>query len=177
MSDIDPTLPTMLIGWENVKNEYPDTDILGRVIKEDSLYWTFSRLERRNYYKKDLANFYSYLFERQAKRTSYRYLPILTYNAEEMKRFGAYLRSPRPKIYYYNTPNRCYFIYGGGTFVFGVSVNDLEYLGMRKEQMDGTLKKNPYVRRVIFPQDETIPFESRTDLYKNAFIVPTLYLI
>lgn len=56
------SLPTLIIGWSNVKEYYPNTNILSKVITEPEnnlggVYWTFSKSEKRGIYENNLKEF------------------------------------------------------------------------------------------------------------------------
>jgi hypothetical protein len=56
-------LPTLVVGWENVKNNFKDVSILSKVISEPEenglggIYWTFSKSEKRGIYENNLKEF------------------------------------------------------------------------------------------------------------------------
>jgi len=54
--EIDDSIPTLLVGWSNVKENYPKTSIRNKKIK-NNVYWTFSSLEKRGIFEKDLKTF------------------------------------------------------------------------------------------------------------------------
>jgi hypothetical protein len=56
IDDIIPGLPTLIIGWDNIKKKYPDYDIIDRKLGEN-LYWTFKKTEKRDFHEEDIYNF------------------------------------------------------------------------------------------------------------------------
>jgi hypothetical protein len=56
-------LPTLIIGWDNVKKNFGDVSILSKTIYPPTndgfggLYWTFSPKEKRGIYEEDLKKF------------------------------------------------------------------------------------------------------------------------
>jgi hypothetical protein len=54
--EIDDSVPTLLVGWSKVKENYPKTSIRNKKIK-NNVYWTFSSLEKRGIFEKDLKTF------------------------------------------------------------------------------------------------------------------------
>ena len=56
-------LPTLVVGWENVKNNFKNVSILSKVISEPEenglggIYWTFSKAEKRGIYENNLKEF------------------------------------------------------------------------------------------------------------------------
>ncbi len=63
MADGESKLPTLIVGWETVKNNFGDVSILSKMITpatEDGyggIFWTFSRKEKRGIYEENLKEF------------------------------------------------------------------------------------------------------------------------
>ena len=55
-NDIDKTVPTLIVGWKEVKKLFPTQDILISYI-DDNTTWTFSKREKRFQYEKDIKLF------------------------------------------------------------------------------------------------------------------------
>lgn len=45
LKNIDISIPTLIIGWDNVKKLYPEQNILNNKINEN-ISWTFSKREK-----------------------------------------------------------------------------------------------------------------------------------
>ena len=58
LNNVDKSIPTLIIGWDEVKKIFPEQNILEKKI-DDMLYWTFSKREKRYQYEIDLENFIS----------------------------------------------------------------------------------------------------------------------
>ena len=70
--DVDLTIPTLIIGWSEVKILYPDQDILNKQINE-KIRWTFSKREKRYQYEEDITNFINEIAENLDKTVNYRF--------------------------------------------------------------------------------------------------------
>lgn len=63
MADGESKLPTLIVGWETVKNNFGEVSILSKMITpatEDGyggVFWTFSRKEKRGIYEENLKEF------------------------------------------------------------------------------------------------------------------------
>jgi hypothetical protein len=63
MADGKSKLPTLIVGWETVKNNFGEVSILSKMITpatEDGyggIFWTFSRKEKRGIYEENLKEF------------------------------------------------------------------------------------------------------------------------
>lgn len=56
LEEITNTLPTLIIGWDITKSNYPNTSILDKKIS-DNLYWTFKLSEKRGEFEHDIKSF------------------------------------------------------------------------------------------------------------------------
>lgn len=175
MDAIDANLPTLLIGYSFAKGIYPMINVLERRIGK-SLYWTFSRKERRGINEVDLSSFYSGLFRNEVRRIPYFYLNLVCYTKEQLKKFGSFLRDDRCKICYHDTGNRSIFVYMENR-VLGISENDLEYIGAPINKTLELMKNNPSNHFVKFPylSGDSLSSNIRMFLNLNSYIIPALY--
>src|SRR5690242_15394285 len=56
IDDIIAGLPTLIIGWDYIKQHFPDYNILNRTLGPE-IFWTFKRTEKRDWFEEDLFNF------------------------------------------------------------------------------------------------------------------------
>jgi len=79
INNIIPELPTLIIGWEFTKSIYGENkpSILDKEITE-SLWWTFTRKERRVDYEEDYKLFIEKCIEYVSNKILYEFLNILT---------------------------------------------------------------------------------------------------
>ena len=139
------TLPTLIIGWSNVKEYYKDVSILSKVIEEESggfgaTYWTFSKSEKRGIFEEDLNKFKLKCYEDLVKG-------LKTYNID-------------PIIYKINTTDelcnkiskltggtgylfqdRIVYIYKGDS-IYVIDLELIDYIGFDRSSIIECLKSN-----------------------------------
>jgi hypothetical protein len=71
--EIDNDLPTLIIGWEIVKNQIEGISIIHKKISQ-RLYWTFTTKERKVDYEVDLEKFKELCFNQFGDNIPYVYL-------------------------------------------------------------------------------------------------------
>ena len=74
LSNIDKTLPTLIIGLQNAKKEINDFNILNKKYDNDMLWWTFSKTERRSDHDKDIIDFHNYCISNIVNNIKYYYI-------------------------------------------------------------------------------------------------------
>ena len=67
-------IPTLIIGWENVKKHYPEQSILNSKIT-DKLYWTYSLNENESKSKSDIESFLNFSIKKFFNKN------LITYDA------------------------------------------------------------------------------------------------
>lgn len=137
---------TLLVGVDLVKKYFPDFKLkfLDRRIS-DNVYWTFSKFEKRNVYEEDLENFYNMVYDRIPKDIRYFPVSLLSNGYNYYKRFLNYLSNGSPKVIL--VLNKEIYIYNNRT-ILGVSVDELDYVGISKGRVLDKLRTFSNVRIV-----------------------------
>lgn len=169
INDANLNIPTLIVGWCNVKEIYPNADILSKIIN-DTISWTYNNREKRQEYEPDLARFIKNVFETLDSRVKYTFFNVLTSNLTRIKGLINYINSPIDKIVYISEKN--IYIYDGKQ-VIGVSLSDLEYYGINKEKVINLLKRN-LKNKLVF-NDNFLTWKIKRVIGDNGKIVPYLY--
>ncbi len=137
---------TLLVGVDLVKKYFPDFKLkfLDRRIS-DNVYWTFSKFEKRNVYEEDLESFYNMVYNRIQKDIRYFPVSLLSNGYNYYKRFLNYLSNGSPKVVL--VLNKEIYIYNNRT-ILGVSVDELDYVGISKGRVLDKLRTFSNVRIV-----------------------------
>ena len=139
ISDIDIELPTLIIGWNLVKELFPEQNILVSQIN-NNIYWTFSKREKRYQYEKDLETFIEKVRNEIDNRVNYRFFNYLTANDEKQKSFINYVNKGNCSIYY---NSRFLYVYNANDqLTIGISLNYLKYNGITISNFIKTLNTN-----------------------------------
>jgi hypothetical protein len=124
---IDKNIPTLIVGWEKVKELYPNQDILDNRINDD-LYWTFSKREKRYQYEKDLNNFINNVIKGIEKNVNYHFFNYLLAVEDKRDSFINYIQNSESSIYY---NSKFLYIYNPDDLItIGVSLKDVKYVGI-----------------------------------------------
>ena len=169
LDEVDLQIPTLIIGWENVKRFFPQADILNKRITE-TVSWTYSNREKRQEYEPDLNKFIRDLFINLGSTVKYTFFNILTSKLKRIKDFIKYIQSDLPKVIYLTNKN--VYIYNGEQ-ITGFSISDLEYYGIKKEKVINSLKRN--VNNKLFFNDNFLTWKLKRIIGDNDRITPLLY--
>ena len=77
LEDIDVSIPTLIIGWKDVKDFFPEQNILENKIC-DNIFWTFSKREKRHKYEEDLEKFSLHVNEYINKVINYHFFNLVS---------------------------------------------------------------------------------------------------
>lgn len=121
----DPTLPILLIGYNNAKKRYGESfSILSKSIYPNE-FWTFGKMERRVEYDRDLSNFCQYVIDKSISDLEYHYIDIFTVSYSMVKKLILLLHSSDP-CYIYLCGFMIY-IYDGNGKIYGLSTKIMKY--------------------------------------------------
>lgn len=169
----DTSIPTLIIGKTNVESLFGKDKIhyLDKRIS-NNVSWTFAKTERRNEFEKDLDKFNKLIINTLIKSISYKFVNIFTTELSDIKKLIRKIDDKTLKVAYV-TQNTLY-IYND-LMVYGLSIRDLDYVGISKEHLLSRLKKNKNVKLLTnnFFLKKTIKL--KTDYSK--ILVPYLYFL
>ena len=165
-------LPTLVVGWEKTKAEYPGASIVEWPVGK-GVYWTYGKYERREKYEENTRRFRELAFKTLFETVGYVFFDVLSAPPERIESFVASLSSPSAKTVYASN-DMLYICYDGISRVFGVSLRDCDYLdpGLRK-RVFSALYKNDTAR--ILRKDEDVPRETRYRIKGKDYIIPYLF--
>lgn len=136
---IDTSIPTLIIGWSEVKEIFPNQNILNTKI-DDTISWTFSKREKRFQYEKDVDAFINKVVSALNDKIKYRFFNFLLATQDKRASFISYVQTGNCSIYY---NSRFLYVYNiNDSFTIGVSLTDLEYIGINTADFIRTLTLN-----------------------------------
>jgi hypothetical protein len=137
ISEADSTKPVLIVGWENAK-QYEGYNILNRELSK-GVFWTFSRAENRFEFEKDLKKFYKYIIDYILNNINYYYINIYKLKYNKLKElYNIFISKDRKYIYI--SRDMMYTVLDGK--ILGVSFQQLEYCGIKREKVIDKIKKN-----------------------------------
>ena len=166
LSNIDNNLPTMIIGLKNAKQNIENFSIFKKEYRNNMLWWTFSKTEKRSDYDKDMQNFYEVCINNIINNIKYYNININELTYSKIKKVIEYIINNNKKIYYIDN-NKFVFIYDieKTKNIYGISLNTCAFYGINKGKIlklivsnsKNEQKKNFYeipnkVRRIVNDQ-------------------------
>lgn len=138
-SSLNQDIPTLIVGWSDVKLLFPNQDILNSKIS-DTISWTFSKREKRYQYEKDVNIFINNVLNELNDKIKYRFFNFLLATQNKREKFISYVQSGNCSIYY---NSRFLYVYNiNDSFTIGISLIDLEYIGINIADFIRTLTLN-----------------------------------
>jgi len=170
IDDIIDGLPTLIVGWDYVKQKYPDYNILHRILSPN-LFWTFKRIEKRDWFEEDLFNFTEFSFKYLVKDITYIFCDALLFSRKKMLRVIRKIYST-PGVISYEHDSMIYIFCD--KFIFGIDLNQLMFLDMNIERVISRIKRisSPFLTK----DDIFIRYKTRVEYLDNhCRFVPYLY--
>jgi len=116
-------IPTLIIGWDNVKKHYPEQSILNSKIT-DKLYWTYSLNENESKSKSDIESFLNFSIKKFFNKN------LITYDAiidGEFRDFILNNINPKIRSFIYFNKDACYIYNDKNTYA--ISILSLNFIG------------------------------------------------
>ena len=170
--ELVPDIPTLIIGWERTKAEYPDASIIEWKVA-DNVYWTYGKYERRDKYEVTIKKFQDLSFKKFVESLEYVFYDVLLTPPERFESFLASLGSDNQKTIYV-TGDMMYLYYNGTNKVVGLSLRDCDYLNeFTKKRIFSSVYNSNTVN--LLKNNDEISKEIRYKAKGRAYILPYLY--
>ena len=152
LSEVDETLPTLIIGFQNAKNSIKDFKILVKKYNEDMLWWTFSKTERNIDYEKDIIDFHNYCIANITKSINYHNINYINLTYNKAKKCLNFIKNDSKK-YYYVDNGKFIFVYdikntNKGKYIYGFSLNTAAFFGISKKKIVSLLENNTNNKKI-----------------------------
>lgn len=171
--DFDKSLPTLIVGKKIAEAIY-GKDVIKILDKkiEDNVWWTFSKMERRNEYEKDIEIFQKALYNKMEKSVEYKYFSIFESTISNLKAVLRYVKSAAPKIFYIYEKH-IYVYDDRKKKVIGFSLYDSEYCGVRDDKVFELIKNNPY--NIVIYNEDFLSDKAKKYVNNLNIMAPFLY--
>lgn len=172
-SELNNKIPTLIVGKKNACEIIGESNLkfLDRKVN-DKLFWTFGKTERRDEFEKDIKKFNDIIISKLLKDVSYKYVNIFTASYTEIKEILKIIELNKKKTYFI-FENTLYLYYN--KIIYGVSLNELEYIGIRRKRLFEIIQRNYYNKSVKAPN--LISKKLRNVLKNSVFLVPYIYFL
>lgn len=166
IEDVDNSIPTLIIGLKNAKENIKEFSILKK--RYGDCFWTFNKNERYNDYEEDINKFTDFCIKRISD-TVYRYVNVINFTRNDIKKWVDFLKSDRRK-YFYNDRNRFLFILDvdKSKVVYGISLSTCNLLSIKTNSVLKLLNSNK--NNILLKNFYSIPKELRKKTYTD---IPT----
>jgi len=149
VSDIDNSLPVLIVGWDLVENLYPHHDITENRVN-NNIFWCVNKTVNRDSYEECVVMFEKHCFKEIIKDVKYIYVdPILSSNQRLLK-IVRKIYSLKNVISYDN--GDMVYMYSDN-FIFGIDIKILKYIGFNTEKI---LSKIKLISKVFLVDNEII---------------------
>ena len=165
-------IPTLIIGWEKTKGEFPDASIIEWNVT-DNVFWTYGKYERRDKYEVNVKKFQDFVFKKLIDTLEYVFYDVLLSSSEKFESFLTSLSSNTAKTIYVSG-DMMYICYDGAQKVVGLSLRDCDYLkpDLRK-RIFSTIYNSQSVN--LLKNSNEISPEIRFKMKGRLYILPYLY--
>lgn len=147
--EVDKSLPTLIIGLENAKEYIEDFNILKKSYNDNMLWWTFTKMERRTDYEKDIVLFQEFCINNIVKDIKYYLINYTSLTYSKAKKCLRYINNTNKK-YYYIDNNKFVFVYDVAKTrnIYGFSLNTSAFFGLSKNKIVSIISNNPNNRQM-----------------------------
>ena len=171
LDDIIQVLPTLIIGWDYVKKNYPNYDIIDRKLS-DNLFWTFKKTERRDFHEEDIYNFVLNTYAGIVKNITYHFVDPFMLTRKSIIKILTKLKSTKTIAYCHD--DMCYIYFDN--IILGFNLSFLEFIGLNREKI---IKRIIEKTSIFLSKDNIfIEYKQRVESLDNQVkYVPVLYSI
>ena len=169
------SLPTLIIGKENAKKVFGDSLSFIDRSSDEMLSWTFMKTENRQSFENDLESFNKRIINRIKSDFHYSSFDLICASRFAIKKLIGYFNSSIPK-YVYITEKQIYcYANHGRKNVIGLSLDEIEYLGVNPKKVIERIKKNP--KCVVIDNDGFLNHETKRYFENISIYIPYLYFL
>jgi len=134
---LESSLPTLIVGWENVKTLFGDKVSIRKNEVSDGIFWCFSRRERRSDYENSLDKFNKECIKRYCNQFSYVFLDLICDSRKKIKKIIREIY--RNEGHFIISNNQMLYIYFNN-IIIGIDLNQLYYIGIDNSKILSKLK-------------------------------------
>jgi len=172
LDKIIENLPTLIIGWDIVKEINPNADYFNRKLSDD-IFWTFYITEQRDLYEEDLYNFKTHSYKNLLLEIKYEYLDfILLTNTEILDKFKE-IKLKNNKVLFHI--NEMVYIYADDV-IYGINLDIIKYVNRDVNKLFIYLKS--FINDFLTSEEILIEYKDYMEnLNYDYKYIPYLYFI
>lgn len=170
INDIIDGLPTLIVGWEYIKQNFPDYNILNRTLGPN-IFWTFKRTEKRDWFEEDLFNFTEHAYKSFVSEITYIFCDPIIFSRSKILKIIKKIYSASHVISYEHDSMIYIFL---EKFIFGIDLNQLIFLDVNIDKLKSKIKR--VSTSFLTKEDIFINYKKRVEYLDNQWkFVPYLY--
>ena len=169
INNVDLSIPTLIVGWNDVKRLFPNQNILNHDIT-DTISWTFSKREKRYQYEKDIEKFTTKVMNCVNQDVNYRFFNYLLASQTKRDNFIKYIQKGNCSLYH--TPRFLYLYNGVDKITIGISLMDLTYVGIKPNDFIAFLNVNR--NNIVYDKLKSGDYETFSLVKDNTKIIAYL---
>ena len=170
---IDNTIPTLIVGRQTAETLYgrENIHVLDKKVG-DSVYWTYSKLDRRNEFERDIDKFNAKLYKNLVSNIEYKYISPFTATFTDIKGLLNILQHKSEKIVYI-FEQHLYILYNNT--VYGLSFTEMQYIGVTREKIMGKIIGGKNIKMV--KNNNFLSRNMRKMIKDSKIIIPYAYFL
>lgn len=166
--DRDITMPTLIVGWENAKLLLGEKfNILENKVN-DTLYWCFYKNEKRTIYDRVMNEFIRNIVLNLHKQIPYKSINIFRLNKSDVKNLLKSFYEIEQTVF---ISDKTIYVYNK-KLIYGISIEELEYFGIRKERIINILMK--FDKTKVFLDEKQLDYTVRYMFKDFKYLFPYL---
>lgn len=172
LDKIIESLPTLIIGWDLVKQINPNADYLDRRLS-DNIKWTFTLTEKRNLYEEDLYYFIEECHNNLISKVTYKYIDFILTNDDDLADIFKNIKNSKKNIAF--KYDNMVYIYSSNN-LFGIDLNIIDFVGRNSDKLIDYLKT--FINVFLVDSNILIEYKGYMDALNNQVkYIPYLYSI
>lgn len=168
----DNNIPTLLIGKKELIAMGYELSVLNRQI-DNNLYWTYTKMEKRNIHETDINSFYEIVFKKIYRDIKHTNISIYTMKYSMLRNIINILNAENLYKCIYIKKNHIYIYYNSNIVSF--SLDEIKYIGVDITKVMLLLTKSK--NSEIITDDNFIKNEVKPYLKNKEYLTPYLYFI
>ena len=161
-------IPTLVIGWEFTKTQYPSANIIEWKISDD-IYWTYGNRERRSVYENRVKKFEDMAIDSMIKSVKYIPVSVITGDGvgdliDAVKKNDSVVYLHSDIVYVYLPERKC---------TYGISIRDIDYVGRSSKDFLSDIYKEKDGN--VITSSSGLSTELRYTLRNCNYVVPYLF--
>ena len=138
LDDTIQGLPTLIIGWDYIKKNFPDYDIIDRKLG-NNIFWTFKPTEKRDLYQQDLYNFINNTYKNLLDKVKYYFIDPFILTRKQVIKIVRKILTSNDKISYLHD-NMMYIYFDN--MIIGINLEMLEFMGLNTDKIVSKIKSS-----------------------------------